>query len=136
MKVEVKPLSPSLLVQSRGGAVTELRGALNDIEADEDLHNKLLTLAVYSLPDEKDQAHAHKQSLQNTYGRGPDVLGYQFSVARATDNSEEYLAVKYMPQEVVDGAWEEFQAEKKEAARLARERKQEREIEAQLKEAE
>ena len=135
MKVDVKPLNPVLLVQSRGGEVAELRAALDEIEQTEEFFNKLLTIAVYSLPDEAGKAHAHKQSLSNAYGKSPEVAGWRFSVARAPDNSEEYLAAQYMPEEILEGAWDEFQTEKRQAAKEAKERAEARRIERELEAA-
>jgi len=132
MKIDVKPANPSLLVQTRGGETGEIRAALDEIERDEELHNKLLTVSVYEIPAEEGKAQAHKQSLQNGYGMVPAISGWQFSVARSVDSGEEYLAVQYMPQEIVDGAWEDFQKEKKAKAQAARERAEARRIEREL----
>jgi hypothetical protein len=124
VRVRVEPLDEKLLASNRNNAI-QLRQAIEDIKADPGLHNMLLQIAVFSLPEEDGKARQCRQTLCNYYGRTPDIDGLVFSLAHAVDNSEEYLAVQYLPDLVVAGRWDAWQDEcQKKAAELRERRKQ------------
>lgn len=132
MKVTLETLDPRLQTKTRA-QTTELHQTIGRIKENEAYHGKLLKIATFVLPDEQGKAHGQKQNMVNFYGNTAEIDGLTFSVARSVDNSEEYLGVVYSPEDIVDGAWDAWQEEKAAKAVAAKERKEQRDVEAQLK---
>lgn len=133
MEIVLEELDSHLLAQTRA-QTKQLHEAIDKIKSDETLHNRLLKIAVFQLPEESGKAHQQKQNLTNTYGRTPEIDGLVFSVARAIDGTEEYLGVQYVPELIREGAWDDFQEDKAEKAAAAKERKEQRAQERKLEE--
>lgn len=122
MEVTLEALDPKLLANTRL-RLSELHSVIEQIIEDPQLHDRLLKVATFPMPNEKGRAHQQKQNMTSYYGKDLRISGLAFSVARSVDNTEEYLAVQYLPKMVEEGAWEEYQEEKAEKAAEAKLRK-------------
>lgn len=120
MDIVIDELDPRLLGSTRSTQVSELRATCEKIRNDEKYHNRLLKIAVFKLPAEEGGAQKQKINMVNWYGPSPDIDGWVFSVAKAMDNSEEYLGVQYLPDLVVPGKFEEWEDDKREKAEHAK----------------
>jgi hypothetical protein len=133
MEVKLDSLDPKLLVQTRS-QTRELHAIISTITDPDNTqyHNKLLKLATFVLPTEKDKAYQQKINMTNYYGKDPTVYGLAFSVAHSVDGTEDYLGVQYVPELIVEGAWEAFQEEKMQKSMEAKARREAKELKEQI----
>lgn len=121
MQTILEDLDPKLLQRTRT-EMTPIHEKLSEITEDPERHNRLLKVAIFTLPAEKGKAGNAKSNMTNFYGNDPRIAGFVFSVARSVDGNEEYLAVQFVPELIEEGAWDAFQEEKAIKAQLAKER--------------
>lgn len=124
----LEAMDENVVVASRP-PTSPIHDLLRQIQEDEKYHGKLMKLAAFPLPKEKGKAHQQKQNMTNYYGNNASILGFEFVVTRAVDNSAEYLGVTFDPSRIVAGNFERFEEEKKRKAREANERKKARDAE-------
>lgn len=122
MKFTLEPMDENVRITSRQTS-SPVHDALATIQADEKYHGQLMKLASFTLPEEKGRAHQQKQSLTNTYGNSPAILGFNFVVTRSIDNSTEYLGVVFDPSRMEEGAYDTWAEAKDAKAAKAKERK-------------
>jgi len=77
-------------------------------------HNVFQVLAEFKLPEEKGKAGSARQSLTAKYGNLPSVAGFTFKTVRDLGGDVEYLAVRYQPDAIVEGAWDAWNVEREE----------------------
>jgi hypothetical protein len=123
MKVVLEEIDPSNLAPTRVRQSSPIHEKLAMVKNDSKYHGRLLSVAVYDLPDEEGKAHTAKQLMQSTYGGNATVLGFTFSVARSADGSEEYLVAKFTPDDIVAGNYGMFQKAKAVKAQQASDRR-------------
>lgn len=124
---------PSDVVIASRQLTSPLHEKIATIQNTPEFHRTLKVLDKFDLPVQKGKAYQQKQNMTNTYGNRPEILGFSFVVTTSTDSKHQYLGVTFDPEKIVDGVYEEWEAEREEKAAAAAERKAERELKAAAK---
>ena len=126
VEIGIRELHPAeIKVRSRTwGAHRAIYEKLRDIVNDPESPGKIKAIATFNIDpargiSEKGKAATLRGNICRVFGTTPEVAGFKFLVVRNIQQTEEYLAVIYQPDKLVEGAYQAHLERQKTKSRRA-----------------